>query len=213
MQVAITQILGVVEVPSLAEEAEKWFLSPCLAYVHLCTVEGFADLTWASWADPEVSLLPLEEFQPARGPCSSGDRLQQSQTRALGSEFKANLPGLCMGHRRGERRPRAAWLAARGMGKTITSWVHGAGGVTSVISLALGWLSSSETQQRPRSQRPCFRQVGLSGTILSLPSFRESSPHQTAARDSGRGRVPSPGPYLPFTLVLWARGEFIKWDF
>lgn len=66
MQVAITQILGVVKVPRLAEEAEKWFLSPWLAGVHLCTVEKSPDLTWASWADPEVSLLPLEEFQPAQ---------------------------------------------------------------------------------------------------------------------------------------------------
>lgn len=115
-----------VKVPRLAEEAEKWFLSPWLAYIHLCS------LTWVSSADPEVSLLPLEEFQPAWGPCGIWDGLQQSQTQASGPEFKAGLPDLCMGHRRGERLPRVAWLAARGMGKTITSWVHGAGSITSV---------------------------------------------------------------------------------
>lgn len=42
-----------------------------------------------------------------------------------------------------------------------------------LVLFALGWLASSETQQRPGSQRPCFRQVRPFVTLEGLPPPRQ----------------------------------------
>lgn len=71
-----------------------------------------------------------------------------------------------------------------------------------VVLFALGWLASSETQQRPGSQRPCFRQVRPSVVLEGLP------PTRRRLRGQREGRPPALHLTLPFTLVFYAKGNF-----
>lgn len=58
----------------------------------------------------------------------------------------------------------------------------------------LGGLPSSETHQRPGSQRPCFRQVESSDTTLSLSSsgvfLASDSSTGVGVQREGKGRTP-----------------------
>lgn len=72
-----------------------------------------------------------------------------------------------------------------------------------VVLFALGWLASSETQQRPGSQRPCFRQVRPFVTLEGLPPTRQRAARGTVGREA-----PALHLTLPFTLVFYAEGSF-----
>lgn len=71
----------------------------------------------------------------------------------------------------------------------------------------LGWLPSSETQQRPGGQRPCLRQVRSSS-----PSFLLSDGGTGGQGVARRGRPQICTLNLPFILVLFAKRQFTKWD-
>lgn len=73
--------------------------------------------------------------------------------------------GCAGGWKQAARGPAGSQVA---MGKpSLPAWAEREESQVSFLSV-LGGLPSSETHQRPGSQRPCFRQVGSSDTALSL---------------------------------------------
>ena len=114
------------------------------------TTEAFVGLTQAPWSYPAVSLLSAEGSS-GMGRAAVRTGPQPSLTQAAGLEFKAwpSQAGRDLGG--GWQRAAGGLAGSLWWGRgTTTSWVHRVAGVTGVVSV-LGWLPSSETQQRPGS--------------------------------------------------------------
>lgn len=207
------QILGAVKIPGVAEEAGSGFFLPvglALPLYHRRVCGSDVGLMVLPWSLSSV----CRRAQPAWSMLQLGRGWSRARRRLQDLRSGPGRPELYIGHGGAEWLLLVAWLAARGrVGRPSRTGFAGREESPVSFLFDLGGFPSSETQQRPGSQRPCFRQVGSSGRIRSLLSFLPSD-SSTGARVPWEMGDPKSGIWICFLLWFFIqKGSLQNWMF